>query len=251
MSFKRGCLSSHTKKENRHKFHHTSHFGEKKMPTSLTIAFIVVTVVLTIGVIAALTVGSLAFTRNNNNNSTKGQTSFGDVTMKNTTITGSLLLNPNVLLQLGAFTTRQRLDLDLENGTVVYDTDFQALYIFSRNAWIPLLDSLSSSSLSLTNQENGNIIVDLAPTGVIAGTYVAPNLTIDALGRIQSATSNSGVVVSVSGTAGQINSTGGVNPVISLNNTLLASIQSWQNIAPTGTPTNNQFLVYQKQHPLA
>jgi len=52
-------------------------------------------------------------------------------------------------------------------------------------------------------------------------------------------------VQSVNGTAGQIDSTGGINPVISMDPGLYNSILAWQDIEPTGTPLNNQFLVYE------
>ena len=74
-----------------------------------------------------------------------------------------------------------------------------------------------SANISVTNGSGiVNPIFDLTTTGITAGSYSIPTITVDVYGRINTITSGSAVVASVSGTATQIASTGGVNPVLSL-----------------------------------
>jgi hypothetical protein len=153
-------------------------------------------------------------------------------------------------LQLGSYSTSQRLLLQPQNGTIVYDSDIGTLAIFQNSAWLLLDQAIGVQSITgasgriLISGSPSTPLIDLVPTGVIAGTYTNPILQIDVYGRTTSAVSNSAAVLSVLGTSGQIDSSGGANPIISLDPTLLSSIQFWQNLQPSTSPQQDQFLQY-------
>jgi hypothetical protein len=64
--------------------------------------------------------------------------------------------------------------------------------------------------------------ISIANTTVVPASYTYANFTVDAQGRITSATSNATPVTSVTGTTG-IASSGGTTPVISLTNTTVVA----------------------------
>jgi hypothetical protein len=68
-----------------------------------------------------------------------------------------------------------------------------------------------------------NPTVAVAASGVIGGTYTYTTLTVGADGRITAASSGTDPVLSVSGTAGDITSTGGQNPVLDLATTAVSA----------------------------
>jgi hypothetical protein len=233
-------------------------------PNRVLVAVIVVLFVVTI---ITLVLASLAFHDEQNKG---GTATFSQLQFDNGEVKESLQMLPDATFLVGQFTTQQRVGLSnsaemaeivgpvervatdpnafgpKDDGTIVFDTDLQALFTVSAQVWKALLMDISSSSLDVTNNQNGTVTCDLPASGVTAGSYTAPTVSINKYGIITSATNNSGIVVSVSGTAGQIDSTGGAMPVISLDPGLLTAIESWQSIAPTATPvpTTNQFLVF-------
>ena len=122
----------------------------------------------------------------------------------------------------------------VEDGMIVYNTDTRQLLTHVAGSWLAI--SNSGSSGTVTNVDTGVGLtggpitgagtIELADTAVVAGEYIAANITVDAQGRIVSATNGDiGTVDSIEGMVGQINvdSTDPTKPVVSLADTAVVA----------------------------
>ena len=134
--------------------------------------------------------------------------------------TGALLLSRMTTAQVGALVTPQ-------DGMILYNTDVAMFQIRQSGAWVNIGTGSGSGSVTSvgtgTGLTGGPITItgtiSIANTGVSAGSYTYANLTVNAQGQLTSASSGMAPVTSVSGTSGQINSSGGLTPVLSLATT--------------------------------
>ncbi len=88
-------------------------------------------------------------------------------------------------------------------------------------------------------------ILGLANINDDDGDYTWANFSVDNQGRITNVAENPIPILSLTGTINQIDVTSGSDPIISLDTTLLSSIEFWQGLEPSGIPDQFQFLQYQ------
>lgn len=96
--------------------------------------------------------------------------------------------------------------------------------------------TVSGTVGEITSTMGANPVLALAPTGVSAGAYTNPNITVDTLGRITVAANGAapGAVNLVAGTTNQITVTGSTaNPVVGLSNTVVFPGTVTLNANPT------------------
>lgn len=116
-------------------------------------------------------------------------TSTGTISISNTGVIAGLYTNP------GIFINAQGQIMTASSGPT------------------PILSVTGVSPISSSGGTNPSI--SLLDTAVTPSTYSYPTITVDQKGRITNASSNT-PVLSVSGTSGNISSTGGQNPVLDL-----------------------------------
>jgi hypothetical protein len=120
--------------------------------------------------------------------------------------------------EVGQLTMSERLALVPQNGTIVYDSTIGVLSIYQSGAWFLVsgvsgVVSISSTTLAITGT-NTDPIIDLAPSGIVAGTYQAPTITFNTYG-IATNVSASTVVLGISSSTLTIGGTVS-NPTVNL-----------------------------------
>lgn len=107
-------------------------------------------------------------------------------------------------LRLGTYTTAEREALTtVPDGTMVFDTDVQAMYIRINDAWGTINGNVTGTAgqISVT----GSNQVGLVNVGsIVPGSYPYATVQVDATGRVVGISAGSPSVTLVEGTAGQI-----------------------------------------------
>jgi hypothetical protein len=120
--------------------------------------------------------------------------------------------------QVGEFTTTERLALLPQDGTIVYDSTIGVVSVYQSGAWFLLsaasgIVSISSSTLAITGT-NTDPIIDLIPSGIVAGSYQAPTITFNTYGMATNVSANT-VVLGITSTTLTLGGTSS-NPSINL-----------------------------------
>lgn len=115
--------------------------------------------------------------------------------------TGSLQSTSTLNPTLGVVTDGSNVDMLLEGGGLLLST----------------VQFTAGSAMEITQSGGNNMTINLDNSGVTAGTYFAPSITVDAKGRITSATPTS--TITGGGTIGKI-------PVFSATNSVANSIMT-------------------------
>lgn len=164
------------------------------------------------------------------------------------TVTGSPVTNSGTLTLSGAGTTGQFIDgtgslqsTSALNPTlgVVTDGSNVDMRLEAGGLLLSTVQFTAGSAMEITQSGGNDMTIDLNNSGVTAGTYFAPSITVDSKGRITSATPTS--TITGGGTIGKI-------PVFSATNSVSDSIMTETaglittagSIKPTSiTDTNN------------
>lgn len=137
-----------------------------------------------------------------------------------------------------SMTSTERENLNsVQQGTFVYDTTAERMFIYQRSQWSPLIlsdDPISiitgtSGQITITNPNANTTNIALTETGVTSGNYSFPGLiTVNDTGQITDIDDT--IPLPLLGTPNQINVSTSTNPVISLVNTsVVPNDYTWLN----------------------
>jgi hypothetical protein len=128
-------------------------------------------------------------------------------------------------LQLGSFTTTQRLALSPSDGTLVYDNTIGSMAVFQNGSWLLLTSSTGVQTLQVVANQlvstgpSTTPTIGLATTTITSGVYIAPTVTFDSFGRATAAVSHPNTVTNLTILTNQLVNTGTLTaPILGLAN---------------------------------
>jgi hypothetical protein len=128
-------------------------------------------------------------------------------------------------LQLGSFTTTQRLALSPSDGTLVYDNTIGSMAVYQTGSWLLLTNATGVQTLQVVANQlvltgpSTTPTIGLSTTSITPGVFIAPTVTFDSFGRATSAVSHPNTVTNLTILTNQLVNTGTATaPILGLAN---------------------------------
>jgi len=150
----------------------------------------------------------------------------------------------SVTLPIGATSDRPTIPV---NGMVRYNSTTAGFEGYSGGAWGPIGGGGTVSSITAGTGLSGGVIttsgtISITPTGVSAGAYTNPNITVNAQGQLTSVASGTAPVTSIAGTANAISVSGTTAVTINLSPSLEFSGKTITNGSYTGATIDSSVI---------
>jgi hypothetical protein len=147
----------------------------------------------------------------------------------------------SVTLPIGATSDRPTIPV---NGMVRYNSTTAGFEGYSGGAWGPIGGGGTVSSITAGTGLSGGTIttsgtISIASTGVTAGSYTNPSITVNAQGQLTSVASGTAPVTSITGTTNAISVSGTTAVTINLSPSLEFSGKTITNGSYTGATINS------------